>query len=473
MIKCKTLSFVLKRLYFPLRVLLVVRNIFFRAKKKAPLEGIRRVSVYSFSLLKRNQEKGMALIMVLSTVVFIILLIQETVFETQIEYRSAISEMNSLRAYHAAKAGMEVNILRVKTYIKITKSHTQSINQFRSYVDLIWQFPFQWPPFAPEGLDNIQTDELNKIKKNSFMQNQFVTSIKPETSRIDINDLASPIPSLRKWTFNMLYSLIFILRVKDKELEEEVSDQNIVDILNNIKDWVDRDTQQGELGVSEGDLYKQEGLPPNRSFIGPGELRQVAGMSDMLYTALTPFITVYGEKGLNVNTASLELLQALHEEFPEELAQEIVELTSNPVSPFVFTKKTFMAFLAERGFDNLKQYLFPQPSPPPDQEPIPPPDQEPIPISYFYFDAPHNFRLQSTGFAGENRKTLTATYFDTASNARRFNELMKQEQKREGERIKKELNRNRIRAGSLPQSTPPPPSNQNNQPFIIYWKESS
>ncbi|MDE0518871.1 MAG: hypothetical protein OXH36_04885, partial [Bdellovibrionales bacterium] len=56
---------------------------------------------------KKSSKKGMALIMVLSTIVFVILIIQETVFDTQVEYRSAIAELNSLRAYYAAKAGME------------------------------------------------------------------------------------------------------------------------------------------------------------------------------------------------------------------------------------------------------------------------------------------------------------------------------------------------------------------------------
>ena len=421
------------------------------------------------SLLKKN-NKGMALIMVLSTIVFIVLLIQETVFETQIEYRSAIAELNSLRAYHAAKSGMEVNLLRVKTYTKLITHYAQQIRPFRSYVDLIYQFPFHWPPLIPDGLDLISTKEFSKIKDNSFMDSTFITSIEPEISRIDINDLASPIPSLRSWTFFVLHRLINILSKYNKKLADELKNQNPIELLRNIRDWVDPNSQRQIGSDSENSLYDQETLPPNRSFISLQELNQVIGMSDIYYKALEPFITIHGEKGLNINTAPAELLQALHDNFPMELAQEIAELTSNPLNPFVFTKQTFSDFLTKRGFSNLKQHFFPD-----EATSV---NKEELSISYIYLDAPHNFRMKSIGIAGKSQKTITATYFNTSSFIKRFNTLMKAEKKRERKRIAAKFSKRQIRmetkkSNPSPSTSPPStPLNQNQEPTIIYWKES-
>ena len=417
-------------------------------------------------LLKKSSKKGMALIMVLSTIVFVVLIIQETVFETQVEYRSAIAELNSLRAYYAAKAGMEVNILRVKSYIKVIKSNNNIMNQMRPYVDLIWKFPFQWPPPIPTELDSITAEEFSKINSSSFMQKaSFITFIEPESSKIDINDLASPIPSLRKWTYDVLYRLIHILRLKNKNLEEAVNTQDIVDVLNNIQDWVDPNTQQNERSTSESNLYEQEGLPRNRSFVSLEELHQVTGMSNILYTALEPFITVYGEKGLNVNTASPELLQALHDVFTVELAQEINALTSNPSNPIVFTQKTFLDFLNEKGVGHLNQHLIP-PDPPKKNQKDPP-------ISYIIFDTPYNFRIESTGFAGDSQRTITATYFDTASFTNRFNKLMTAEKQREQINMIDQIVKKTVRSASSPtkEEDKNPPLNQKQEPTIIYWKE--
>ena len=219
------------------------------------------------------------------------------------------------------------------------------------------------------------------------------------------------------------------------------------------------------------------------------ELRQIAGMSDTLYEALLPFITVYGEKGLNINTAPVELLMALHSEFPPELAKEIHEATSsNPLSPFVFTKNSFSKFLTERGFDDLEQHLFP------DDEDDTTGETDLITgeveetetqnmISYINFNAPHHFRIKSTGIAGNSQRTLTATYFDTAFSNKQFNSLMKEEEKRQIEKIKKKLSEGRVQTTDNTQTAEAEKdpeeeaeasdrSGQNLAPLIIYWKES-
>ncbi|MDE0118531.1 MAG: type II secretion system protein GspK [Bdellovibrionales bacterium] len=418
--------------------------------------------------LKKSSKKGMALIMVLSTIIFVILVIQETVFETQVEYRSAIAELNSLRAYYAAKSGMEVNILRIKSYTKIINSYdNKTINQFRPYINLIWRLPFQWPPSIPKELDSITAEEVSKISDGSFMQAQFTTLIEPESSKIDINDLASPIPSLRVWTHNVLSNLIALLRINNKKLDDALSEQDINNILNNIKDWADPDTRQSERNTPESHLYDQTGLPRNRSFVSIEELRQVAGISDILYTTLKPFITIYGEKGLSVNTSSnTHLIQALLGA-PLELAQEINELISHPINPVIFTKKTFFDFLNEKGFSELNQHLIPPDNPQRNQK-----DQH---ISYLIFDAPYNFRMQSTGFAGNSQRTLTAIYFDTTSFSNRFNKLMATEKQREKIKIINKITTKTVR--TAPDPTPRrtdqnPPLNQKQEPTIIYWKES-
>ena len=435
-------------------------------KKKFIFSKIKKINQLFFF---KAQQKGMALIMVLSTIVFIILLIQETVFETQIEYRSAIAELDSLRAYYAAKAGMEINILRVKNYVKITTLYSQKMEPFRAYIDLIYQFPFQWPPPVPGKLNAISRDEFSKIKEDSLLQDEFITVIEPENGRININDLASPIPSLRKWTFQTLFRLIFHLQLTDQKLNDEIGQLNIITVLHNVTDWVDPDSQQGlQRSLSEKSLYDHETLPPNRSFISLEELRQVAEISDALYKAMTPFITIYGEKGLNINAAPAELIQALHDDFPIELAREIAAITSNPLNPFVFTKQTFSQFLNERGFSELERYFFP----PKKQNNT---SKEEQPVSYINFDAPYNFRMTSIGRAGNSQKTITATYFHTPNFIKHFNTLMKEEKKRVLNQVASKPKSGKTgNQGSNPKSptAPDSPSNQNQKPIIIYWKES-
>ena len=435
---------------------------------------------YFFRTYKQEKNnKGLALVMALSLIVIVILLVQETVFDTQVEYRSATANLNRLKAYYSAKAGMEINILRVKTYIQLSQSHGKKpeMQALIPFMNLIWQFPFGWPPSVPKESSSINKQELNALIEKSLMKAQFITSVQPESGRIDINDLASPIPSLRTWTFEVLYRLIENLRAENTKLSESVNEQEVTEVLGNIKDWVDIDQNKADTTSSESDLYELEGLPPNRSFVSKQELLELAGMSLPLYQALSPFITIHGEKGLNINTAPAELIRALHEEFPLELAQEIVALRSQPSKPLFWTKDNFGQFLNEKGFDILNQELQniqDEDEPINNEEDI----ETEVKVSYIFFDTPHNFRISSTGLAGESQRTLTAGYFDTSFVTKRFHTLMQEEIKREEKIIQAKMAKARIPTetkkpeGNKKTSEAPPPEAPKEEPTIIYWKES-
>ena len=389
-----------------------------------------------------KNQKGMVMVVVISTILFIVLVIQDTVFETQVEHRSARAELDALQAYYAAKSGAEIALLRIKAYRKMSSISHAQIGNFRSYIDMIWRFPFYWPIILEKNkkLDN----------KQNWMQAQYQTSLVPTSGRLDINDLASHIPSLRNWTFDVLLNLIMILRQEQEDLRNSIQEADVLRVLDNIKDWADTDTYK-EDGISpEAALYSETNMPANRSFIHTAELLKVAGMTGILYKALQPFITVYGEKGININMASIQLLRALHSDFSEELAQQVTWQTHHAIPPVVFTKSSFSTFLKERGFEKLAQDLLTPSS-------VEDPKNTPA-ISYLNFNAPYNFIIKSRGISGKMQKEITAIYVDMAALSKQFNHL-----------VKEENTRRKVTGQGSSSKT----DKLHLQPSIIYWKESS
>ena len=427
--------------------------------------------------MKNKNNKGLALVIVLSLIVVVVLVVEEITSNIKWEYRSAVANLNRLRAYYSAKAGMDINILRVKTYLKLIQAYgkKQEMQAVIPYMNLIWQFPFSWPPSVPAGASSIAGQELKAMTEKSFMIGQLITSIQPENGRIDVNDLASPIPSLRSWTFEVLHRLILHLQSEDPVLSENLSEQDITEVLLRMKDWVDIDDNQGDTVVSEKDLYTLEGLPPNRSFLSQQELLQVVGMSPVLYQALSPFITVYGEKGLNINTAPAKLLMALHEEFPLELAEEIVALRSQPAEPVFWTPETFAQFLNQKGFDILAQELQNKPQEEKNQPTYG--EGSGDKVSYILFSPPRSFKMRSKGWVGKSQRTITAGYFDTSFVIERFHHLMQEEIKKEEKNIKAELAKTQVvaypdKSKENEENTKKPPPAPKAIPAIVYWKES-
>ena len=406
-----------------------------------------------------KQSKGLALIMVLTGTVLVVSIIQETIFDTQVEYRSTASELHTLKAYYAAKAGMEISLLRIKNYREIVKnfSGNNAVKPFQSYIDLIWKIPFSWPPVSMnEDGEQIQSEEISELTGNSLMQGAaYNTVITSTASRIDLNELASPIPSLRIWTFKILYQLIQQQQLLDEETQnpdEILDDAQITDILSNIRDWIDPDELAGEQSsLPEANVSSDSPSPPNRSLISLTELHQVPGMSDVLYERIKPFITIHGEKGLNINTAPAELLQALG--LPLETAQEAFALTS---SHTLFTSGSFSNFLNSQGLQHLTQELL----------------QNQENSEYLLFDAPHNFIIESTGFFQNSVKTITAMYVDTAFISSQFNKLIDADIKRQQKNPEREEPPRTETPGERA-TQPGKPTDSEQVPVIIYWKESS
>ncbi len=416
--------------------------------------------IYQFCFRPLKQSKGLALIMVLSGTVLVVSIIQETIFNTQTEYRSTVSEFHSLKAYYAAKAGMEISLLRIKNYRTITKKYGSTLKSFQSYIDLIWKIPFNWPPvLMDENEGQSSAEEISKLSGNSLMQDiKYNTVITATASRIDLNDLASPIPSLRKWTFKILFQLIQQLQLNEENQnpdeinpDEILDEAQITDILSNIADWIDPNSLAGQSSLPETGASDDNPAPPNRSFISLTELHQVPGMNDTLYEKIKPFVTIHGEKGLNINTASIELLQALG--LPLEVAEEVFAQTS---SHLLFTQQTFANFLNSRGLQHLDQELL----------------QDKENSSYLNFNAPHNFQVESIGISQNSIKIITALYFDSAFVSKHFDELLNADIKRQQRNPEREQ-KSQPRPTNETTTSPQSPTESNQAPTIIYWKESS
>ena len=416
--------------------------------------------IYQFLSQPLKQSKGLALIMVLSGTVLVVSIIQETIFNTQTEYRSTVSEFHSLKAYYAAKAGMEISLLRIKNYRSIMKNYGTTLQPFQSYVDLIWKIPFNWPPVLMSEDEQSHIEEISTLTDNSLMQDvKYNTVITTTASRIDLNDLASPIPSLRRWTFKILFQLIQQLQLNEENLnpdevnpDEILDEAQITEILSNITDWIDPDSLMGQSSLPEKGASDDNPAPPNRSLISLTELHQVPGMSDTLYEKIKPFVTIHGEKGLNINTAPTEILQALG--LPLEIAEETFAQTSGQL---LFTQQTFANFLNSQDLQHLDQELL----------------QDKENSSYLNFNAPHNFQIESIGLSQHSIKTITAVYFDSAFVSKRFDELLNADIKRQ-QRNPEQAQRSQPRPTNETASPPPQsPTESKQPPTIIYWKESS
>ncbi len=353
---------------------------------------------FTRELLGRKNQKGVALLLAVFTVVIITYLVSEILYETNVEYVVNSQAVNRLKAYYAAKSGREISLLRVKLYNKVQKQlGGQLQGPQKKMLELIWQFPLSWPPMVPDEASGVDKDMIKDKVKDSSMDAVYVTNITDEGSKIDINDLGSPSKGLREITRKLVLQ-IFENRFKnDDEWARDHDGLKYEDVVNNLTDWVDLDSI-GAGGGDERSPYANMGLekpyPPNRAFRTVDEMRMVGGMTEEMFNMLKEQVTVYGTHAVNPNNAPREVFKSLDASITDEIASKITARREDPEKGPFKDEKDFWGFVNSEG-GNVQEET-----------------QKNTPL---FFGQVSNFRIRSTGEFGGVTREIEAVVFDLNS----------------------------------------------------------
>ena len=400
-----------------------------------------------------NNERGVAILVALFAMIFLLVIATEVSYDTNVEYVVAAQKVNRLKAYYAAKSGVELSLFRIMLYKKAYASFGDKIAgnpQGQNIMNQIWQFPFGWPPLMPDDIDPVAKDEIATALEESFMDAQYTTTITGEGGKIDINDLGSVSEEIANATRASVLAIFETELENNEDFEEKYSNEKFEELVNNIADWVDED-QEGRNSRGEQDSYEQpddaDPLPPNRAFRTIAELHMVAGMNDDFFRLLQDRVTVYGTKGVNPNSATELVLKSLDAQIDDEAAGKIIERRSNLEKGGPFKDDDdFFSFLNSIGVNTggLEDLEIP-----------------------FYYDAEYNFRIVSVGKFANVVREITAISFDVENLSERYAEFLKN--------VNQDPN-------ATPTPTPTPGGSGGSsatkfkevkgRPIVVYWEEN-
>lgn len=121
-------------------------------------------------------------------------------------------------------------------------------------------------------------------------------------------------------------------------------DEHLIDTL---ADWIDNDSDTRHFGAEEHDYkaLKNPYKPGNNYPATNEELLLVKGYTPKVFRALAPFVSVYTDGLVNINTAPKQVLTALSEDITEAMADEVIRYRNS--SPF----KDRSEVMKVRGFE--------------------------------------------------------------------------------------------------------------------------
>ncbi len=399
-----------------------------------------------------GNQRGVAMIVAISAVMLIMYFAMEVTYDSNVEYLVNSQGINRIKAYYAAKSGLQLSLLRIKIYQQAQSQFGQQLGN-STLLDQIWSFPFAWPLPMGEELNAVDRDAFKKIFKESSMDASYVTSISDEGSKIDINDLASPSKVLQEATKTQILN-IFQQKLKDdEEFNKAHSNVRFDELVNVIADWLsDKNTSAngGDKKAAYAQLNSDVGsdyFPPNRPFRSIAELHLIPGMTDEFFDLLAPKITVFGMKGINPNLASKEVLKSLDPGITEEIALAAITRRDSEQEGGPFKceaeggSSDFWGFVQSKGARLMSDY-------------------QKIPMNC---DTATNFRILSTGaFAGATREieVVVMNFEKTAEKIKSYTDKEKQQE-----------NPNPSSAQKPKETTSKTPQTLKGPPRIVYWNE--
>jgi general secretion pathway protein K len=243
--------------------------------------------------MRRSDERGIALLLTLLVLTFMVALILEFDAEARREYRDAAAFRDNFKASVLARAAVQAarGVLQ-QDFLK----DKQSGETFDAPTDL-WAFPITNYPIG-DGMLNAKIED--------------------ERGKLNLNDLAvSGDPIIKKAKVGRVKRLFELVQINP-------------DLADAIVDWVDTDDQPEPSGAES--IYYQSLRPPYRAANAPLqtylELRLIKGMTPEILAKLSKLVTVYpleGQSKVNLNTADPLVIQSLDPGITQSVAADIIQ----------------------------------------------------------------------------------------------------------------------------------------------------
>ncbi len=407
-----------------------------------------------------QKRKGVALILAVTSLLFMVYIAKEVSRDSLTEFVVNSQEVSRLKAYYAARNGMDIALLRIKLFQQASRFPLPPA--FATQLDQIWKFPFAWPLPSPPEMNSVAKESMDKLAKESLMDATYTHTIEDEGSKIDVNDLISPSKTLRELTAKQLLTLYSHRVESDEKFREEFQNYRFDDLVNRMIDWMSDKNTSASGGSKKGYFSSMgESYPPNRGFRTLEEIRLVPGMTDEFYNIIAGQITIYGMKSINPNLASENVLKSLDKGMTDEAVREAMARRNNPElgGPFKGTtseecNKDFRGFVESRGAR------------------VDPTEFDKIPM---LCDKVINFRVKSTGIYGSGAQAvireITAIVVDISRSAAQIKSYIDKEKKE----LENANGGGGIPAGGAGPKSPAPKQDPlpKGQPRVVYWSENS
>ena len=307
-------------------------------------------------------NKGIALMLVMSAIVMLTMIAVEFAYNAQVEYQMAVHQKERLQAYYLANSGYNMTRLELKMGNAVQSQVAGALSQSGANIGvdlsdpLCQQFPIKTALFrllmtGETGTENPSPKEgeeaapqpageaasllggmpLSGLEEFLKFEGDFDSECVDESSKVDLNFIYNQNPTQpaavgRENGYDQYKRFLMgILAAPQNEELIKKSDVKILEVVRNIADWVDPNEVINDFGGIEGGseeaVYRNNAAgqmeTKNGKFSIPDDIYMVEGVSDSWWVPLQDLFTIYGTTSqdgkpqINVCRAPNEVVKVL------------------------------------------------------------------------------------------------------------------------------------------------------------------
>ena len=284
-----------------------------------------------------NSKRGMALLLVMTTIAIIAVIMLELGTTTRVTNAMASNYRDEVAAEYLAKSSLNVALLRITIANKVKTFKLGDFTIPSAVTSMIITLPFVFPPppellafgaTSEEGLDLGMKSLIDKIKKDTNVSKvgYFDQSISSTDNFININSVHLTEASVEIFREQMKSSYIAKIQ-EDESFGYRHPIQEFERVINNIIDWVDPDFTSRNGG--DESVYYDKRVPPyrprNSAMPTLSELHMIDGIDDELFDFITGMVTVFAGSAINVNKADRIMWKSIDGKLADEDIKLLIE----------------------------------------------------------------------------------------------------------------------------------------------------
>ena len=338
---------------------------------------------HRFHRVGRRSQAGVALLMVISSILMLTILVAEISRGAAVRLQLATHHRDEVKAEALATSGVQMYRLILMASKQIGKSQQiLALGQMVGFnADSIWQMVpaintgMMRMLFVSGGdLDEFEGGEMSqeqrdesREKSSAFKRNfldfdgDFQASIQDENQFLFVGKIQA---ENQEALDELAVTRQLLGLMQSEEDQQFLFDNNLQprELIANLADWTDADDLRMWEGGREDQLYERLESPyrsKNAPFDTLDEIRLVDGWHlDGVWERFGRHLTIYGGGQVNVNTANRDVIAALIQgytdvQYPDAVIEDWVRLffeqKSIPESPVFFQSGTqFHQFLTEQ-----------------------------------------------------------------------------------------------------------------------------